>query len=384
VFWRTVVRASDDNTPVLDQGPWASVLEMIAETTRVLATGASWSGHERNHLFFGGLPGHQFERLSGISGLDDPGDSRAFATLDFDRDGWLDVVLGNVSAPRARLLRNEIGSRRSASGNGFLALRFVGGNTTSTPDSDWSSRDGLGARVTVDLGPAGQIHREHRLDDGFKAQHSATMIIGIGPRDRIDAVRVQWPSGRNQTTTDIASGTLLTTYEDSSASPTGHPFVPEKYGSDPTAPAEDWRESFLPSEPSRSIVTLGQDRSADLVLYLGVATWCVTCAAEIPELRVLRAAMKPDELAMVGVPIDPRETPEQLQAWVGRYDPPYEMAEPSSVALEDFKAVVKSELRQTERLPLSIVTDTEGHVLLARWGIPTLSELRALRGAARQ
>jgi hypothetical protein len=167
VFWRTVVRDSDDNTRISGQGPWARVLDMTADTIRVLSTGASWSGHERNHLFFGGLPGYQFERLSGVSGLDDPGDSRAFATLDYDGDGWLDVVLGNVSAPRTRLLRNEIGRRSSAAGNGFVALRFVGGNTKPRPVSGWSPRDALGARVVVDLGSAGRIHREHRIDDGF-------------------------------------------------------------------------------------------------------------------------------------------------------------------------------------------------------------------------
>ena len=76
MFWRTVVRDSDDNTRITNQGRWARTVDMVDGTFRMLATGASWSGHERNHLFFGGLPGHQFERLTGISGLDDPGDSR--------------------------------------------------------------------------------------------------------------------------------------------------------------------------------------------------------------------------------------------------------------------------------------------------------------------
>ena len=142
MFWRTVVRDSDDNTRITDEGPWAKVAEMNAEAIRVLSTGASWSGHERNHLFFGGLPGHQFARLSGVSGLDDPGDSRAFATIDYARDGWLDIVLGNVSAPRTRLLRNEIGQRTSAADNRFVAIRFVGGNTQPGPSRKWSSRDG--------------------------------------------------------------------------------------------------------------------------------------------------------------------------------------------------------------------------------------------------
>ncbi|MHC4989631.1 MAG: redoxin domain-containing protein, partial [Planctomycetota bacterium] len=111
----------------------------------------------------------------------------------------------------------------------------------------------------------------------------------------------------------------------------------------------------------------------------GVATWCTACVAEIPELRVLRATLGPDELAMIGVPFDPNETPSKLRRWVERHNPPYEMAELTEAELEGFTAVVKSELRQTGRLPLSVVTDADGHVLLARWGIPTLSELRSLQ-----
>ena len=111
MFWRTVVRDTNDNTRVTSQGKWSKTVDMVDGTFRMLATGASWSGHERNHLFFGGLPDHQFQRLSGISGLDDPGDSRAFATLDFDHDGWIDMALGNISAPKFRLLRNEIADR---------------------------------------------------------------------------------------------------------------------------------------------------------------------------------------------------------------------------------------------------------------------------------
>ena len=49
-----------------------------------------------------------------------------------------------------------------------------------------------------------------------------------------------------------------------------------------------------------------------------------------------------------------------------------------------FKAVVKSELRQADRLPYALVTDASGDVLLATWGLPSISELRQLQWRSKQ
>ena len=77
------------------------MVAMIDGTFRMLSTGASWSGNEQNHLFLGEPGKGEFTRVSGISGLDDPGDSMAAAMLDFDRDGWMEVAC--FRAPRPRL-----------------------------------------------------------------------------------------------------------------------------------------------------------------------------------------------------------------------------------------------------------------------------------------
>ena len=80
------------------------MVAMADATFRMLSTGASWSGNESNHLFLGRPGEGEFIRVSGISGLDDAGDSMSAAMLDFNRDGWMDVALGNISKPRFRLL----------------------------------------------------------------------------------------------------------------------------------------------------------------------------------------------------------------------------------------------------------------------------------------
>ena len=179
---------------------------MLINSLRSLSTGRSWSGNERNHLFLG--DGKDFIRVSGISGADDPADSRGFAVLDFDHDGDLDIALSNLSKPRMRLLRNN--SNRS--GNGFIAVRFVGGNDTAKPSKKFSSRDGYGATIELVLDDGSKIYREHRTEDGYMTQHSSTMVIGIG-KHKVKSIEIRWPSGRVQKHADVNSGSLLTATE---------------------------------------------------------------------------------------------------------------------------------------------------------------------------
>ena len=101
--------------------------------------------------------------MSGLSGLDSEADGRSFALLDFDRDGWLDVVVVNANAPETQLFHNRAGrfQEGSAPGNRWIALRFRGANDRAVASPGRSNRDGYGARVEVDLGDA-TLLREHR------------------------------------------------------------------------------------------------------------------------------------------------------------------------------------------------------------------------------
>ena len=386
MFWRTVVRNSDENTRITDEKPWERVVDMAVSTFRKLSTGASWSGNERNHLFMGGLEGHQFMRASAVSGLDDPGDSRAFATIDIDRDGWQDVLLGNVSAPRLRLLRNKFGERASSADNGLVAIRFVGGNDEPVGSSQWSSRDGLGARVVADLGDGRKLYREHRVDDGFKAQNSATMILGIGDVERLVSLTVRWPSGREQVAEDISEGGLVTFYE---ASPDGSPYTVEPYRRAPAEVVEaaeaalarklGWKAQMSPAEPSGQVLKLPlppDTAPAKLVLQLGMATTCAACAKEIPTLKEMRKSFDESELALVGIPCDPKDAPKDLEAWAERLSAPYAILTGITGEQRDaMLAVADALLYQNDVLPYSVVTDADGKVLLATWGLVVTSWL---------
>ncbi len=190
-----------------------------------LEAGASLSGRERNHLFLN-QNGRHFIDFSGISGADSPADGRSFALLDFDRDGWQDLAVVNANAPLFELFRNQMGDGGSSAA--ILGLRLVGGNHADQPSRIWSARDGYGAAVTVDLAP-GKIVRQHHAGQGFSAQNSPIMRIGLGERSKAASVEVRWPSGKVQHTSNIAAGTMLTVYENEDHSPTGEAFVVRPY-----------------------------------------------------------------------------------------------------------------------------------------------------------
>jgi len=157
----------------------------------LLAQGASFSGHERNRTVLqrdvGGVV--SYVDVSAVSGLDSLGDGRAFAWIDFDRDGRRDVVVTHANEPRVQLFRNQIGVSHPV-----LAIRLVGAHTSSAPGAGaLSNRDGIGALVEVES-DGGMRRVELRAGEGLAAQNSAELLVGV--RGTVKAVRVQWPSGK--------------------------------------------------------------------------------------------------------------------------------------------------------------------------------------------
>ncbi len=369
MFWRTVVRASGDPKFLAD-GPWGQMVAMADATFRMLSTGASWSGHERNHLFLGRPGEGEFVRVSGISGLDDEGDSMSAAMLDFNRDGWMDVALGNISKPRFRLLRNDVKERLREGANGFIALRFVGGNDRPEPTQEWSARDALGARVAVDLGNGRRIVREYSRNDGFKTQHTGTMLIGTGTVARVKSLRIVWPSGREQKVADVVPGTLVTLYENAQQSPTGEPAVREVYA-----------RTNTPTPATTELRIEGVHGDQGLTVYTTMSTFCATCMSSLPDLRALRDAFDDHDLTLVGIPVAPEDTAQALREYVEIKNPAYALQiELPWEATERVRQAVASILQADgQSTPASFVTDSSGHILAARWGVPTLSELRRLQ-----
>jgi thiol-disulfide isomerase/thioredoxin len=337
------------------------------------ADGISLSGNERNNVFIN-RGARQFTDVSGVSGFDHPADGRAVATLDYDRDGWQDLAVVNANSPFLQIFRNEIGELGDAISRkrNMIAVRFVGGNREARPVEGLTARDGFGATVDVVLKNATLI-REHRAGEGFAAQNSSTLLIGVGKTPVAGRVRVRWPSGKSQELENVSAGSLVTAYEDTSESPDGTGFSVERYhGTD--------RPERLPAKrPGRRLDAARVSQNGDgprLQLLTTMATWCPKCKAELPQIARLRREFVADDLALIGIPIDEDDSPEKLEQYEREYSPAYELRRNLDAQQVDaVQQVIRDELRR-DVLPASVLTDAGGRVLHTFWNVPSVSEVR--------
>ncbi len=160
---------------------------------RMNADGLSVHGKERKRFYRNSGSG-RFVDFSAPSGLDFEDDGRAFAVLDLDNDGDLDLILKNRTAPQVRVMRNN-----SASGNRSVALELIGRK---------SNRDAVGARVTFRLGDKIRT-KEVRSGSGFLSQHTRRLYFGVGPARELPAIRIDWPSGLSQELKRVPTGAII-------------------------------------------------------------------------------------------------------------------------------------------------------------------------------
>lgn len=168
-FYRQVVSKSPSSSkpaPAYEEG-WNSINQLVREEH-------SWAGSEPNVFFV--RRGGKFYDFSFVSGLDRAEDSRAFALVDIDGDGNLDLILKSRLAPQVRVFQNQCGVGRKS-----LAFSLTGTK---------SNRDAIGARVEVD----GQV-RWVTAGSAYISQHTKTVYFGLRDRTRAEKVRIVWPSG---------------------------------------------------------------------------------------------------------------------------------------------------------------------------------------------
>ena len=324
----------------------------------------SLSGHERNKLYLNDGKDSFFSDQSGLSGLDDEADSRAFAVFDYDRDGWSDIVSINAMNPLTRLYRNEMNDD-DRSGH-FIVLSFRGGSRTATA-SEWSNRDGYGARVEVRKGEE-VIEREHRCGQGYGSQNSAVMIVGLGDWKEVDEVIVRWPSGKKSTLTKVKHGEWLTI---------------DERGKEERKPYRRDITSNQKSLPGLANFPLGHQSKARLTVWKGMATWCPACARYRSHFEQLKAMTQGLGVEFRGFPLDDNEDRDTLLAYQNEHDLPYQLLTDLSMLDRKKAEVFLQRWIGAAELPYptSVVTNQRGEILWAGAGAPTVSDLRRFLAA---
>jgi enediyne biosynthesis protein E4 len=152
-------------------------------------------------LVFRNRGGGMFEDMSTKLGpaLQQPVVGRGSAYGDFDNDGDLDLVITESNGP-ARLLRNE------GNQNNMLRIKLVGTR---------SNRDGIGAKVTLQVNKTTRLLRMVKSGSGYLSQSELPLTFGLGKSDpaRRMQLTVVWPSGQKDTLTDIKPNQSLTVQE---------------------------------------------------------------------------------------------------------------------------------------------------------------------------
>ncbi len=195
----------------VDNDGWLDLLSVNGAVTQIL------EGVARNEPFPLKQP-KQFLRNLGPGGnlrfedatkqagafLAQPEVSRGAAFGDIDNDGDTDVVIGNDAGP-ARLLINNVGSRKH-----WVGLRLVSGplkrpSTSSGRPEPVEGRDMVGARVVVTLADGRAIWRRSRADGSYASANDPRVLVGLGDSAQpVVKVKVVWPDGTSEEFSSVA------------------------------------------------------------------------------------------------------------------------------------------------------------------------------------
>ncbi len=167
----------------------AAVNGHIDETVRNIAGNHGYA--QPPHLFLNDGKGGFHDVAAQIgAGFAAPKVARGLAYGDFDRDGDLDLLITTNQGP-AYLYRNDL-----TSGNRSLRFRLQGTK---------SNRDGIGATVRVTT-PDGTQSRMVKTGSSYMSQSELAVTFGLGRRDQVDRVVIEWPSGQVQEFRNLSAG----------------------------------------------------------------------------------------------------------------------------------------------------------------------------------
>ncbi len=109
--------------------------------------------------------------------------ARGTAYADFDQDGDLDIVVTtNGGAPA--LFENQ------GTDHGHWLRIDLQGTT--------SNRDGVGAQIEVTTANGTVLRKTRRVGSSYLSQPESTLTFGLGAAQKVQAIRVTWPSGIEQ------------------------------------------------------------------------------------------------------------------------------------------------------------------------------------------
>ena len=149
--------------------------------------------------FYRNRDGRRFDELAAVTGLESDANQRGLVVTDANGDGAPDLfATGFLQPPALWINRNPSHAKT-------LVVTLEG--NPKAPGKFRSTRDALGAIVTVEAGP---MRRAQVIAEGysFLSSGSKGLFFGLGDREKADRVTVAWPSGRRTERRDVPAGAL--------------------------------------------------------------------------------------------------------------------------------------------------------------------------------
>src|SRR5450432_1482039 len=171
----------------------------------VVNSGSDPVGKGANYLFKNNKDG-TFTDVATTAGVADlvVSRGRGAAWGDYDNDGFLDLFVTNGEdgtdfAEGPQILYHNKGNNHS-----WLKVKLVG--TTS-------NRQGLGTKVTIQVGRTIQYREMNGASGHFLSQGAAPLHFGLNRANTVDQMTVKWPSGVTQVLSNVSANQEITVTE---------------------------------------------------------------------------------------------------------------------------------------------------------------------------
>ncbi|MBO3117361.1 VCBS repeat-containing protein [Winogradskyella sp. DF17] len=152
--------------------------------------------------FYENMGNNSFQ-LNNTAVPNDISESYSNAIGDLDNDGYTDFVVNNINHPNISFWKNS-----TPQTNNWLKVKLVG---------TVSNRNGVGSFIEISIN--GQKQYGYTLiGEGYLSQNSATEFFGLGSKDTIDYVRVNWLSGIEDVIYNVSANQTLNIVEGSALS----------------------------------------------------------------------------------------------------------------------------------------------------------------------